>query len=101
VYSRSSGTWMTPLAKRVIQQIIAIAHNAHTALRSRGAYDDTFPFETPAKLFLRMLNSVMTDRSGSKTRIAYFIGNQLFRCYFKAHISLLLVLTVDGESSDV
>jgi hypothetical protein len=74
---------MTPLAKRVIQQIVRIAHRAHTVLRSRGAYDDTFPFETPAKIFQRMLNSVMSDRSGSKTGIAYFIGNQLFRCYFK------------------
>ena len=83
VYVRSQGTWLTPFTKRVIQQCIAIAHDTCVELYQRGLYDSTFPFETPAKLLQRLLNAIMSDRSGTKKSVAYFVGNQLFRCYFK------------------
>jgi hypothetical protein len=77
---------MIPVTKRLIQQAIALAHDTHIQLVRRRAYDTTYPFETPAKLLQRLLNSIMSDRSGLKKSIAYFIGNQLFRCYFKVHL---------------
>src|SRR5271170_1362599 len=83
VYVRSQGTWLTPFTKRVLQQCISIAHDTSLQLSQRGMYDSTFPFETPAKLLQRLLNAIMSDRSGTKKSIAYFVGNQLFRCYFK------------------
>jgi hypothetical protein len=86
VFVRSSGSWTVPFIKRLIQQVIAIAHNTHLQLVRQGAYDTTYPFETPAKLLQRLLNSIMSDRSGTKKIIAYFVGNQLFRSYFKVLI---------------
>lgn len=90
VFVRSPEAWLIPLTKLLIQQCIAIAHDTFIQLKRRRAYDSTFPFETPAKLLQRLLNSIMSDRTGTKTSIAYFIGNQLFRCYFKveSHCSL-------------
>lgn len=84
VFVRSSGTWLVPLTKRLVQQGIALAHDTFVQLQRNRTYDSTYPFETPAKLLQRLLNSIMSDRLGTKTSIAYFIGNQLFRCYFKA-----------------
>src|SRR5271169_5097472 len=83
VFIRSSGSWIIPFAKRLIQQVISLAHDTHIQLVVHGDYDTTYPFETPAKLLQRLLNSIMSDRSGTKKQIAYFVGNQLFRCYFK------------------
>ena len=90
VFVRSPETWLIPLTKLLIQQCIAIAHDTFIQLKRRRAYDSTFPFETPAKLLQRLLNSITSDRTGTKTSIAYFIGNQLFRCYFKvgSHVPL-------------
>jgi nuclear mRNA export protein PCID2/THP1 len=72
-----------PFTRGLIQQVVAMAHDTHVQLVRIRKYDTTFPFETPAKIFQRLLNSIMSDRSGTKTSIAYFVGNQLFRCYFK------------------
>jgi len=83
VFVRSPGTWLVPLTKRLVQQGMAVAHDTFLQLKHQRSYDPTYPFETPAKLLQRLLNSIMSDRTGSKTLIAYFIGNQLFRCYFK------------------
>lgn len=80
---------MIPFAKRLIQQSIALAHDTHVQLVRQNVYDTTYPFETPAKLLQRLLNSVMSDRSGAKKSIAYFTGNQLFRCYFKVPTHLI------------
>ena len=92
VFVRSSGTWMIPVTKRLIRQAIALAHDTHIQLVQKHAYDTTYPFETPAKFLQRLLNSVLSDRSGSKKSIAYFIGNQLFRCYFKVFPLIILAL---------
>jgi hypothetical protein len=86
VFIRSPGSWTVQFAKRLIQQAIAIAHDIHIHLVQQGVYDTTYPFETPAKLLQRLLNSIMSDRSGMKKTIVYFVGNQLFRCYFKVLI---------------
>jgi hypothetical protein len=83
VYVRSQGTWLTIFTKRVLQQCIAIAHDTSVQLSRSAVYDSTYPFETPAKLLQRLLNAIMSDRSGEKKDLAYFVGNQLFRCYFK------------------
>jgi hypothetical protein len=84
---------MTPLTKRLVQQSTALAHETHVQLVQQGGYDTTYPFEVPAKLLQRLLNSIMSDRSATKKDIAYFIGNQLFRCYFK--VVPLKKLTID------
>jgi hypothetical protein len=78
---------MIPITKRLIQQVIALAHNTQIQLVRKRAYDTTYPFETPAKLLQRLLNSILSDRSGLKKSIAYFIGNQLLRCYFKVSLN--------------
>lgn len=83
VFVRSPGAWMLPFAKLLVQQSIALARDAHLQLVRKHAYDTTFPFEAPAKLLQRLLNSVMSDRSGAKKAITYYTGNQLFRCYFR------------------
>ena len=90
VYVRSRGPWLTPFTKRVIQQCMSLAHDTSVQLSLRGIYDSTYPFETPAKLLQRLLNAIMSDRSGTKKDIAYFVGNQLFRCYFKVKIQYFL-----------
>jgi hypothetical protein len=100
VFIRSSGSWTIQFAKRLIQQVIAIAHDTHLQLAQQGAYDTTYPFETPAKLLQRLLNSIMSDRSGTKKAIAYFVGNQLFRSYFKVACSQERA-DLDEQSSDV
>lgn len=95
VYMRSPGSWLTPFTKRLIQQSIALAHDAQRQLVHRHAYDTTYPFETPAKLLQRLINSIMLDHSGTKKGIVYYIGNQLFRCYFKVSSSWT---NIDGRS---
>ena len=55
VFIRSSGSWTIPFAKRLIQQVISIAHDTHIQLVLQKQYDTTFPFETPAKLLQRLV----------------------------------------------
>jgi hypothetical protein len=83
VFVRSSEAWMVPFAKRIIQQSIALTRDAQFQLVSEHAYDTTSPYEIPAQFLRRLINSVMSDRSGTKKSIIYYIGNQLFRCYFR------------------
>jgi nuclear mRNA export protein PCID2/THP1 len=89
---------MTPLTKKLIQQSISIAHDTHLQLVQRGVYDTTVPFEYPAKLLQRLLNLIMSDRTATKKTLAYFLGNQLFRCYFKMNNHRMCKMVFDTLS---
>lgn len=89
---------MTPLTKHLVQQAIHIAHTTHLHLVQQNVYDTTYPFQVPAKLLQRLLNAIMSDRSGTKKSIAYYIGNQLFRCYFKMNNHRMCKMVFDTLS---
>jgi len=80
---RSQGSWLVPFTRDLVKQFLALAHQTHLQLQQQKVYDSTYPFEEPAKVLQRLFNSVISDRTGTKVTLGYFLGNQLFRCYFK------------------